>query len=118
MIKSIDLGVERGLPFAMAFLFTRKGVAVYTGSFNRIVAGCSGLEPCHGIVHTYAHDMIRKTWHMFGKGGYTLRYESTAEPFSKRPGRRHYILNKNGVKIAKFRKLPSCYLRQLNAPSA
>lgn len=117
-----DLGISYAMPFAMAFIFTPEGPKIRTGSIDRIQAHTDDWPTCHGIVHTYHTRGITKRWYIFGKDNYEIRLlqiDPKRKCFAETAAelgitRRTWILQEKGGRIlGRWRRLPSCYLKQL-----
>jgi len=122
-----DCGVDGGKPFCMAFVFTKNGTVVVTGSLQRIQSHCESWDPAHAIVHTYLIDQIEKQWIVVGHSFLCLVYTKNVKTMGHADSRKKWLkplihdLRHNywllcdmlGQKIlAKWRILPSCHLKQ------
>jgi len=136
----INVGVTRGCPAVLAFIFTRAGTKVYFGSYDNIRTWHSQGGLCHGIVLSYHRGRIfSRKWMLFGYGS---EQDSHKEYFSlERTNARKwnsfgfqnrvvpsgmtetrntwYLLKKNvnggsgAVVWGKWRKLPQEFLKEL-----
>jgi len=124
MIKSVFVGVQRGSPACMAFLFTPEGTKVLFGDHYAIAEHARTMPTCHGIVHSYAMAGIHKYWMLFGPATNLelLRVDSKAKRGHTRvtlkklkvwPKRSCYMLHDGSKVIRIWRKLPSRYLNEL-----
>jgi len=133
--QSIDVGVNKGSPFCMAFLFAKDGLKVYSGSIDRIESATSTMPVCHGIVHIYCKiSNMRKYWSLFGNRRglelLKLSWRKNDRRFSGRYVKKNhkYILYSGEVDdyygfeprplkefklIASWRRLPSEFLNEL-----
>ena len=133
----INVGVTRGYPAVMAFIFTKDGTKVYFGSYDKIRDWFSTGDLCHGIVLNYHRGRIfNRKWMLFGYGSEIGSYREyfTLERTNARKwkiGRTErlvpagmtetrntwYLLKHNGIGgtpiiWGRWRKLPQKYLNQ------
>ncbi len=116
-----DLETSYGMGFSMPFIFTPEGPKIRTGSIDRIKSHTSEWPTCHSIVHRYHTIGIVKRWHIFGKNSDKIQlYQLDPNHFIEESAklgitRRTWILQEKGRGriIGKWRRLPSCYLKQL-----
>lgn len=75
-LEPVNCGYERGTPFCLAFLFTKTGTELYTGTFELIRSKLLKHSICHGIVHYYRGKAIfAKRWCVFGENAGSNRGE-------------------------------------------
>lgn len=125
-IEATNLGTDAGYPFVMVFAFAKSGTVVLTGSINRIENYAKDrLEPCHAMVHTYLIDRIIKAWKILGN---TMLEVDNLRQLQKRrthlnfmgvtrhSHRECYVIYhpKTGKVYGAWRRLPSCFLRELD----
>lgn len=127
-LEATNLGLDGGRAFCMAFIFTKKGTVLLTGSLGRIKEHTKYWEPAHGIIHEYHINAIKKSWDLFGRCH--LRLDNSGQ-LSARRGWQRYWLNTHvkswgnhtywilydvGEKrvYGHWRRLPSTYLDELD----
>ena len=124
--NAVNLGVSKMYPFSMAFVFTKHGTKVITGSMDRIEAHAAKWGVCHAIVHNYIKAGISKSWVVLGSGSLKLTHVSgpnlRMQPVWLRgilkdtKGRACYVLHEkyNDIVYGIWRKMPSRYIRQFD----
>ena len=126
--KVTNLGVTVGCPFCMAYLFTAGGTKIVAGSMDRITYETRVIPICHGMVHYYQRVGMEKQWLLFG-GRVNMEFPArfrlehiksgpggwVPHWFHKKPKRAVWaIYNVPERKVVgTWRRLPSCFLKQL-----
>jgi len=64
-VEITNCGKTKGYPFVMAYLFTPKGVKVYSGSLDNIEESTKKLPTCHGVVHYYNKALVDSCVRLF-----------------------------------------------------
>lgn len=133
----VNCGKSRYMPFVMAYIFTKKGVKRFCGSWDNIEKEVKDFPLCHGIMHIYNYGKVeRKWWDVFGsitqnssKSGkrysISLRHlrsgcdmvESLKQLIGIPKQTRYYLIVYDSIKkdydvLASWRKLPSTYIKE------
>jgi len=102
----------------MAFVFSKDGTMVYTGSINNIEEHLADNPPAHAIIHEYNRIGFGKSWRLFGGDNAGLRLVKVSTKRSpywlpdgyKHANRARWVLYDADARriVASWRYLPSC----------
>ena len=133
--RRINVGIARGYPAVLAFVFEKAETMVYFGSYDKIIEYLRNEDLVHGIVLSYQNGVIIvRHWTLFGKGSvrndfgtyYSLKrtncckwkYFGIPRGMTEKRNTWYLLKHEKGftipVVVGKWRKLPQKYLNNLN----